>query len=625
MGNTKISRRQLFSNYRSKKDEVKNSLSTPPPEDDPLFKKYSRKSLGPRVHTEIMANYGEDTGLYNRVGNVTSGIAEYTGTWSIWEAAHLLRRTGFGVKKSDVDTLLALTPSTAVDLLTTISNPANPSTTPLNYYQNTLADSGGIPLGGSWTSNNLTYVNANDGTNDAYRRYSLHYWQWGLFLNEGFNLREKMTLFWYHFIPINTEDVQNSQVNAATMSHDYMALLRSNCLGNFKTLIKAIAKMPAMLVYLSNQYSTASVPNENFARELMELFTLGKAPTQNYTEDDIKAASKVLSGWRVPAFYTTAGSNYPFSPGFNASFHNQTNKVFSANFGNTTIANQAGAAGANEFDLFFDMLFTQQQDTIAKYICRRLYRFFVYYDIDANVEANVIVPLANLLITNNWDMLPVVKTLFKSQHFYDVANRGVMIKSPVDFVAGSIRTLNIDTAAAAGATQVPNQYTIWSYYHNYALNYLEQGVCLIPNVAGWKAYYQDPAYYQNWINANTIQRRSALLTAFLSTGGITVGGKTMKVDLVAFVQQFPSATIQDPDLLINALIPLFLPTDLPADFKTSTKIQTLLSGQVTNSYWTTAWTNYEGAPSNATYLNTVQTRLRSLFTTLLQLAENLLM
>ena len=81
-----------------------------------------------------------------------------------------------------------------------------------------------------------------------------------------------------------------------------MSLLRSNALGNFKSLIKAIAKSPAMLVYLGNQYSTAAIPNENFARELMELFTMGKVPTQNYTEDDIKAASYVLSGWRVANF-----------------------------------------------------------------------------------------------------------------------------------------------------------------------------------------------------------------------------------------------------------------------------------------------------------------------------------
>lgn len=559
-----------------------------------------------------------DGPVYARVGNITSGLTPYTGAWTEWEVAHLLRRTGFGVKKTDLDALLALTPAAAADALLNISAPTIPSTTPLNYYQNTLPDSGGIALGASWTSNNLTYVNANDDTNNYYRQLSLTSWSWGLCINDTTTIREKMTQFWYHFIPINFDDLRGLQNNSATMCNDYMSLLRANALGNFKTLIKAIAKMPAMLVYLGNQYSTASVPNENFARELMELFTLGKVPTQNYTEPDIIAASKVLSGWRTPSFVTA----YPFAPAFNASYHNQTNKVFSAFFGNTTITNQAGVNGANEFDIFFDLLFTQQQTTIAKYICRRLYRFFVYYDIDANIEANVIVPLSALLVSNNWNITPVVSTLLKSEHFFDVANKGVMIKSPVDFIAGTLRTLNINTTPVAGATQVVNQYTIWNYFQNYALNNMDQGLGLVPNVSGWKAYYQNPTYYQNWINSNSIQKRAALLTSFVN--GFTTGTLSIKIDPIAFVQQFPNATIQDPDLLINAVVPYLFTIDLPPTYKNDTKVATLLAGQVTNSYWTTAWNNYIASPTTAN-ANIVKTRLNSLLTTFLQLAEFQLM
>lgn len=377
--------------------------------------------------------------------------------------------------------------------------------------------------------------------------------------------------------------------------------------------------MPAMLVYLSNQYSTASVPNENFARELLELFMLGKVPTQNYTEPDIIAGSKVLSGWRVPSFVAA----YPFNPGFNATYHNQTNKVFSAFFGNTTINNQAGANGANEFDIYFDMLFTYQQTTIAKYICRRLYRYFVYYDIDPNVETNVIEPLAAFMISVNWDMAQVVSKLFKSEHFFDPANQGVMIKSPLDFIAGTLRTLNINTTAVATTNpQIVNQYAVWQYFHNYTNNNLEQGYGLVPNVSGWKAYYQTPTYYQNWINSYSIQKRASLLTSFVN--GFTTSGQSIKIDPVAFVQQFPNATIQDPDLLIDVIIQYLLPLDLPPGYKTDTKVATLLNGQVTNSYWTTAWNTYVANP-NTTNLNIVKNRLNSLLTTLMQLAEYQLM
>lgn len=619
MGNEILKRKDFFKSIAAFKKNMSDVvLEEPPGDPDPLFLKYARKTLGPRQYSQRMEIPDPNGPQPDRVGNVTSGLTPYAGPWTVWQVTHLLRRAGFGVKKNELEALLAMTTSNAVDALMTLSPAANPSPTPLNYYQNTLADSGGILLGDSWTSNNLSYVLGTDDTNNYYRQLSLSSWSWGLCLNENTTIREKMVLFWYHFIPVNFDDIRNQQRNSATMCHDYLNLLRTNALGDFKTLIKAIAKMPAMLVYLGNQYSTATVPNENFARELMELFMLGKVPAQNYTEADVIAASKVLSGWRVPNF----SNPYPFAPGFNATYHNQTNKLFSSNFGNTTINNQAAANGANEFDIFFDMLFTHQQDTIARYVCRRLYRFFVYYDIDANIEANVIVPLAAFMVANNFQMAPVLSLLLKSEHFFDIANKGVMIKSPLDFIAGTLRTLNINTTPAAGATQLTNQYNVWNYFQNYANTNLEQGYGLVPNVSGWKAYYQEPAFYQNWINSNAIQKRASLLTSFVS--GFTTSTTQIKVDTIAFVQQFPAATIQDPDLLIDIFIQYLLPVDLPANYKTDTKVATLLAGQITNSYWTTAWNNYVANPSTAN-ANIVRTRLNSLLTTLLQLAEYQLM
>jgi len=620
MGNEKIKRKDFFKNIvglTSNKQEI--TAGDPVIGDpDPLFEKYARKTLGNRQYSNRVEIPGTSGTSYNRVGNITSGIAPYTGAWTQWEVAHLLRRTGFGVKKSDLENLLGVGCSLSVDHLLNISAPTIPSGTPLNYYQTSAPDSGGIPLGSSWTSNNLTYISGSDGTVEYFRENSLICWSWGLCIDDATNIREKMQQFWYHLIPVNFDDIRNQRSNSATMCHDYMALLRTNALGNFKSLIKDITKMPAMLVYLGNQFSTAAVPNENYARELMELFTMGKFPVQNYTESDIVAASKVLSGWKVQSF----NAAYPFVVTFNASFHNQSNKVFSSFFGNTTINNLPGINGAAELDTLFDLLFTQQQDTIAKYICRRLYRYFVYYDIDANVEANVIAPLASIFINNNWQIGPVISTLLKSEQFFDVANRGVMIKSPVDFIAGTLRTLKINTTSPAGASQLLNQYQVWNYFHNYSNNNLEQGLGLVPNVSGWKAYYQAPTYYQNWVNSNTIQRRSSLLTSIVS--GFTTAGTPIKFDPIAFVQQFSTDTIRDPDLLINAIVPYLFAVDLPASYKSDTKIQTLLGTQVTNNYWTTAWDNYIAAPTT-TNTNTVKNRINSLLTTFLQLAEYQLM
>jgi uncharacterized protein (DUF1800 family) len=599
-------------------------------EGDPLFKKYSRKSLSGRHYSPYESfieaidhhDNSEPGQTAERVGAITSGLQPYTGPWTQWQVIHLLKRTGFGNKKSDVELLSAMTTSHAVDFLTTINNtPTLPSPTPLNYNQATIADPV-VGLGGNWSNNNLTYSSAtilNDKSVNIWRLSSHLYWNWGLWLNDGPTIREKMVGFWYHFIPVNYSNINSAVNNSATLFNDYIKLLRDNALGNFKTLIKLIAKAPAMLIYLSNHYSTAAAPNENFARELMELFMLGKDPTQNYTELDVQSGAKVLSGWRVASFTNP----YPFVVNFYSDYHNQSAKTFSSNFNNNTIANQAGASGANEFNAYFDMLFLHQSTTIARYICRRLYRYFVYYDIDSNIETNVIVPLAEALVSNNWNMLPVVKLLLKSEHFFDMANRGVMIKSPIDMIAGVLNTLKVNTTAASSATQLFDQYKIWENLNNNTRYNMEQGQGLVPTVSGWKAYYQIPAFYQNWINSNTIQKRSAYLTSLIS--GYTVSGNNIKIDGIAFIQQFPTADIQSPHTVVDIFVRYLLSLDLPQTYKDELKVQNLLSGQVTDGYWTTAWNNFANNPTNTNYRTTVNNKLKALITAIIQLAEFQLM
>ncbi len=630
MGNKNLQRKDFFKKIVGiNSKEIKETIEELDTLDDPLFEKYARKTLGERQYSTIMGNPSIDGTFSARVGTVSSGIAPYTGTWTHWEVAHLLRRLSFGVKKTDVTALLALSPSDAVDsLLNYTAVPVTPSATPLYYntadYADTLGDgtgtpviSGGVAQGADWTSSNLTGY---PPFGPIYsRRRSLEHWQWGVCINEPTSIREKMQQFWFHFIPINFESIENSEPNSATMSYGYMKLLRENGLSNFKTLIKAIAKSPAMLVYLSNQYSTAAAPNENFARELLELFTMGKVPTQNYTEQDIIAASKVLSGWRIPSFITAT----PLVAGFNATYHNQTNKNFSSFFGNTVINNITGANGANEFDTFFDMLFTQQANSIAKYVCRRLYRFFVYYDIDTNVENNVITPLSTVLINNNWDITSIVKTLFKSEHFFDMANRGVMIKSPIDMIISLIRTCNVNTNTLTG---VDKQYFIWRSFQDYCNGYLDQAFGAPPNVAGWKAYYQEPTYYQNWINSETIQRRFTIINYFINGFTPYQSGVPLKIDLIAFVQQFQSSTtnMADPNVLVDEVVKYLFAVDLPAAYKTQVKTQELLVGQTTDTYWTGIWNAYL-ANQSTTNFNNVNNKLKGLMTALLQLAEYQLM
>ena len=356
----KYSRRNLFRKVFLRREETR----------DPLFERYKRRNYGLRRYEPIDASAEA-----NRIGNITSGLAPYSGAWNTASVLHLLRRTQFGFKFSEVNGLVQAGLNSSVNSLLTIPNTV--PTPPVNYYQNVYADEGNIPYGSDWTQHAFN-SNSIGNTTNVYRITGLSAWNLGQGLNQQLNIKEKMTWFWYHFIPIDFNTVRVSQniycaTNSARISHEYIQNFRNNALGNFKTLIRNVATQPAMMYYLNNQANTSSAPDENFAREIMELFTLGKDPLSQFTEADVIAAAKILTGWRVQNLNT-----HPTTTSFVASQHDTSNKTFSAFFNNTTITNN----GSAELDAFIDLIFSKSQ-VVSEYICRRLYRYFVYYDIDA--------------------------------------------------------------------------------------------------------------------------------------------------------------------------------------------------------------------------------------------------
>ncbi|MFN8282425.1 MAG: DUF1800 family protein [Chitinophagales bacterium] len=609
-----LTRRELFSKILQQKE-------VPETAKDVLFDKYSRKEFPGRTYhdaNEINTNE-RSSGNDERIGNVTSGLTQYNGAWTDWEMMHLLRRTGYGFRKTDVDTLSALTMSNAVDLILNIDNTV--PAPPVNFYQNIQPDENGLPYGSDYTNDAIdSYTNLGQTTN-LYRSEGLKLWSLGLSLNQDITIREKMTWFWYHFIPVDFTVVFQSSnayagTNSARICYQYIKMFRDNALGNFKTIIRNMATQPAMMFYLNNQANTNTAPDENFAREVMELFTLGKDPLSQYTQADVIQAAKVLTGWRVQNLNTTATST-----DFVSSFHDTSSKQFSSFFNNTVIPN----TGASELDAFIDMIFSKTQ-VVSEYVCRRLYRYFVYYDIDANIEANIITPLAQTFVANNWNIVPVLKQLFKSEHFFDIANRGVYIKSPLDVVVGSARLFNINFNVSDPSNHQA-QYEVWSAVNNELLFPMNQVYGSVPNVSGWQPYYQNPSFHEYWINSNTTQKRFATLLYIFTGFTLTNNGLNthIEVDPIAFVQQFPNSICQDPDLLTAECIKYLLPIDLSAAQKSTLKFQTLLYSQITNSYWTTAWNNYTTTPANPTYKAIVKTRLKGLLSTIAQYAEFQLM
>ncbi|RTY76426.1 DUF1800 domain-containing protein [Flavobacterium sp. RSP46] len=606
MSNT-INRRNLF-------NLILNKLKINQDTKDPLFEKYSRKIFTGRRYQSVKS--ATKSAFTDRVVPVNSGLNPYSGSWGKQEVLHLLKRTGYGFRKADVDVLLALNMTNAVNAVLNISTTA--PAPPVNSYNNYSPDESNLPYGADWTNDPLP---AGTNTTNSRRIDSLSQWNFGLACNQNLTIKEKMTWFWYHFIPVDFDTVRSTPFsyagsNSCRILYSYMKMFRDNPLGNYKTLIRKMATQPAMMYYLNNQANTKTSPDENFARELMELFTLGKDPLSQYTEADVLQAAKVLTGWRVVNLNTATPST-----NFDTNFHDTSNKQFSSFFNNIVISN----AGASELDALIDMIFTKSQ-VVSEYICRRLYRYFIYYDIDATIESNIIKPLAQTFVANNWEIAPVLNQLFKSQHFYDMANRGVYIKSPFDLVIGSLRTFNLNYTVT-DATNFEAQYRVWNYFNNTVLSGLEQTMGKIPNVSGWVAFYQNPSFHEYWINSSTTQKRFDFLNKIFNGYNLTYNLLTtrIEVDIIGFIQQFSPAICANPDLLVAESIQYLLPIDISSTQKEQIKIQSLLSNQTSNDYWTSAWTLYLNDTSNTTNRNIVKSRLKSLLVTLTQLAEYQLM
>lgn len=525
-----------------------------------------------------------------------TGLNPYTGPFTQTELQHLLKRTLFGASKADLDFFAG---RTLPDVLSQLLNPAAVIPPPpiKEYTTSTTATNPdtAIAVGSTWVGD----LN-NDGTVQSQRRASFKKWWMGLMINQDRSVLEKMTLFWHNHFATETNDVSNAQY-----VYRHHQLLRSNALGNFKTLTRAVTVDSAMLVYLNGQLNTRTAPDENYGRELQELFCCGKGPDSLYTEADVKAAARVLTGWR--------NNNTTMTSYFDSTRHDTNPKAFSSFYNNTVIAGRTGAtAGDIELDEMLNMIFNVQE--VAKYICRRIYRWFVYYDIDASVEANIITPLANIFRSNNYEIKPVLQALLQSEHFFDVLSRGCQIKSPVDLVVGMCREFNMQFPPASDYI---TSYAHWNYMVTWVTN-MQQNIGDPPDVSGWKAYYQEPQFYQIWINSDTLPKRNQF-TDTMIVSGYSFGGKRIQVDGLGLVQQLNAPS--DPNALINQLTSYLYRIDLSDASKAQLKRDILLSGQTSDHYWTDAWNLYISNPGNTANTTTVRNKIRDLLKYLLNLAE----
>lgn len=368
-------------------------------------------------------------------------------TLSVGDARHLLGRAGFGGSLEEIRHFEKLTRAQAVDqLLETCRTEAQtPAPKWAREPQRSKPRSQMTPEERKQLLRDRRRMNAD-----------LKKWWYREMLETSSPLTERMTLFWHNHFTSSLRKVKQP-----VLIYRQNVLLRKHALGNFREVTKAIARDPAMMIYLDTVSNNKSKPNENFARELLELFTMGEG---NYTEADVKEAARAFTGWKVnrrTGEYRFARARHDFGP-----------KKF------------LGRSGRFNGDQIVDVIFEQPQT--ATYITTKLWTAFINEAPDAAEVAR----LAQVFRGASYEMKPLLRALLLSDHFWKPENRGRLVKSPVDLIVGASRSLGMSLSAPDNTLRVARS--------------LQQDLFNPPNVKGWPGG-------PTWITATTLLRREQLL------------------------------------------------------------------------------------------------------------------
>lgn len=394
-------------------------------------------------------------------------IPSNTKPWNKILVSHLLNRTLFGATAAQVNSVLALSPNDAVELLfQSLPSPEVP---------------------GTWVTEAPDF----NSPFNTQRTSQLRTWWIKLMYEQPVSIREKMTLFWHNLFVSEAGTVIIPQY-----MYIQNVLFRNNYAGNFKNLSKAVTRDPAMLIYLDGRYNVVGNPNENYARELLELFTMGIG---NYTETDVREASRALTGWIL------SGLGSIFVP----SRHD---------YGNKTFLGQTGNFDDNDI---VDIIFNQP--VTAKFICRKLYKTFIHEQADNNYAEPIINEMANLLRSSNYEIMPVLKTLLKSKLFYSDNVISALFKNPLDLMLGAVKMMNIQFDPSVLTTRLNYIITQSSAAGQFILD--------PPSVQGWVGYRQ-------WLSTIAMPIRAAFAESVVT--GLQKNGQPtgFSVDALAFALSF---------------------------------------------------------------------------------------
>jgi len=574
-------------------------------------------------------------------------LTAFQGLLGPTRAAYLLRRASFGPTISQINQFATLTGAEAVNLLfdDQIPNPKlpiNPET------------------GQDWLLSGL--YGDESGARDLNDEFIM--WLIGIAADAtqkiSFSVREKIVCFFHTHFTTKSEKVGNSRsLYFQNELFRKFAFDKNNLPEfNFKSLLKKISVDNAMLRFLDGSQNVKGSPNENYGRELMELYSIGRGlegtfPTNlpqgdylNYTEQDVQAAARVLSGFKLNETFSSIDIDTNLPRGFvDPGSHDNEDKQFSSRFDNVVISADPALlqngeptelSVLDELSQLIEMITSKQES--ALYICRRLYRYYVYHEVTKEIQDSVISDMAATLIANNFKIQPVLEELFLSNHFYDAAatiddNKfGAIIKSPLDLVVGTLRFFNISLAdfttdynlfySQASILRKQMRLMGMDYYQPF-------------EVAGYPAYHQYPAFNRNWISSNYLANRYDFVNSLF--GVMNPQESNMPtIDLLQFTRNsFDSASRENARNMITKYIQYLFPVHFNLTFDANADDNAGLSAERMNYFlqaflfepkidadpeteWTKRWnTNFE--------MSVVDGQLLKLINALLQTPEYQLM
>lgn len=533
----------------------------------------------------------------------------YTAPLTASTAAHLLRRATFGPTQQEITDFTGKTATQAVDLL--ISNASYRASPPPPVEMNPSRSDAGQPFMGKPYDENQGFF---------YYNY-IKYWWVGLMSEQNGHpsVLEKLTAFWQNHFVVTYASIQDYR-----FIYRYLTLLRNNALGNFKDMATGVTKDPGMLIFQNGNENEKELPNENYARELQELFTVGQKDfngNYNYTEQDVKTAARVLTGWQ--ALNLRKGGSTDIGSSFNPDRHDTTDKAFSAKYNNTVIAGRSGAdAGEAELQDLINMLLNHPES--PKFICRKLYRWYVNPNVTREVEDNVIQPLATFFASSNFAIAPVIRKLLTSDIFFDNRNFGAIVKSPAELLIGTVRIFD---------QPVPDQTTDYAAFQKMmsflttSMDLLQLNLLNQPSVFGSLPYFQT-GYSKNWINETMIGQRGTRTDTFVYPYLEIKPGYVMGIDILGRLRQIQpnfSDVPGTPGITCEQVLAEFtrnlFPFELPPlqkDFLIDSIMMMKSSARTT---WVREWDAYRAAPNDVSKQNVILWRCRVLLKYLLRMAE----